>query len=319
MAGNDLSDKEISKMANAYKTLNERVRYQSTAASISKNIYSLNSKNMELEKGKQAAEAAVAEVAPAVTTEVAPATEAAPAVAEVAPETATPAHGVTVTEKAAEAADGAEDVVKTEEAGADASQNNTGSEEVAVTSEAAPVAEPSTEEPATTETVPEVAEVAKTEEAPVVVEEVKPEESTATVGETVTEKATPQIVDEAAILAKAKALVDSAIAEAIAPFATALEAIKSHVEGQDEVVKSRSETIEKNFELHKSSTEAGVTALAKSVELIAGQISAMNTSIAFRKSKAVAIEKTSQASEENDINTAEGFNKAVLAEMEVNG
>lgn len=304
--GNDLSDKEISKMANAFKAITERVRYSQTTASIAKNFYSLPIDTMTIEKAKTE-EAKVAEQVATVETqavettseEVAPAADAAPV--EVAPVV----HGVAVTEKNT---DGAEDVTPavTEEAGTDASLNNTGSEEAPATEvapvETAPVAE---EAPAA-----EVAsEVTKTEEVPAEVATEAP----------VAEGEPAPAQNEGDVLAKAKALVDSAIAEAIAPLATAIEAMKTFIESAESVTKSREETFTKNFEKTQEETVRVIKSLADKLSTVTSQVSAMNSSIAFRKSSAVAIEKTSTGSGSEDLSSEDGFKKAILSEMDSNG
>lgn len=275
--GNDLSDKEISKIANAFKTISERVRYTQTTASIEKSFYSLSNNNMSIiEKAK--ADKVAETVTPVVETVAEPVAEV---VAEETPVVeATPVvHGVETVEKSN--TDGAEDVtpVVAEEAGNDSSLNNTVSEVVA---EEAPVVEATP-----------VIEAPKVEE-PIAVSE--------------------PVISEEAILEKAKSLFDSAIAEAIAPIAIQLASIAKSLENAETLTKSKDETAQKNNELIAKSIET----MAKGYEALNTQVHNMNSSVAFRKSSAVVIEKKDSGSEP-DLSTPEGFNKAVLAEMEVNG
>lgn len=320
--GNDLSDKEVSKMANAYKAINERFRTTQTVGSVAKSFYSLSSNNMTIEKKQETAEAAVeakatAEAETVTTVAEAVATET-PAVAEVpAVETpvveapVAPTQGVGITEKATEevATDGAEDVtpVVTEEAGTDASLNNTGSEPVVAT------------EVAKTEEAP-----AATEEAPAPVAEVTPEvtapvEATPTVVTEETPVATSEVVKEETptvskeeLLAMANAFTQKAIADALAPIAEAMASITKSIEDKEQVSKAQKETADSNFIMLQKSIEATLSAYTT----VKSQIDVMNTSIAFRKSSAVVIEKKES---ENTPQTAADVNKAIADEMSVNG
>lgn len=303
--GNDLSDKEISKMANAYKAVNERFRSTQTTASIAKNFYSLNNNNMSIVEKAKADAQAEAQTAVEATATAEATTET--ATTEVATEVATevtpaPVAGVGVTEKSETPTDGAEEVAKTEEAGTDASLNNTGSEETSeevtkseetTTTETAPVAE---------ETVEVTTEVTKSEETT--------EATPVAVSETTTEE-TPS-TDE--VLAKANDFTTKAIAEALQPIQSLLASIQKSMEERDSLQKSKDETANKNNEMLVKSIET----MAKSYSDLQSKVSAMNTSVAFRKSQAVMVEKN-QGAEGEDLSTPEAFNKAVSAEMEANG
>ena len=302
--GNDLSDKEISKMANAYKAVNERFRSTQTTASIAKSFYSLNNNNMSIvEKAKADAQAeATTAVEATATAEATTETATTEVATEVATEvTPAPVAGVGVTEKSETPTDGAEDVTKTEEAGTDASLNNTGSEE---TSEEVTKSEETT----TVETTPVVEETA--EVTPEVTKsEETPEATTVETSETSTEETPTEDT-----LAKANDFTMKAIADALQPIQSLLASLQKSLEERDSLMKSKDETANKNNEMLVKSLET----MAKSYTELKGQVSAMNTSVAFRKSQAVTIEK-SQGAEGEDLSTPESFNKAISAEMDVNG